>query len=157
MRTRVISRRSLLETGVCALAAVAAVPGTAAALQETGLSEKSENVVRRYYAAWEGKDWRPMDSLLAADFRFTSPVDDHISKSAFKAGCWDTQNTLIERLDLKHVIGAGNDAFVMYVGRTTNGKTFRNVEYLRLRDEKLVAVECYFGAKDNFPSAVSGR
>jgi hypothetical protein len=34
----------------------------------------------------------------------------------------------------------------MYVWRTKNGKTFRNVEYLRLKDEKLKAIECYFVA-----------
>jgi ketosteroid isomerase-like protein len=152
-----MSRRSMIEAGVCALATAAAIPGVSAALPPTGLSQKSEETIRKYYAAWEGKDWRPIDLLLAEDFTFTSPVDDHISKSAFKARCWDTQNAFIKRLDLERVTGAGNDAFVMYVGHTTNGKTFRNVEYLRLSDEKVLAIECYFGAQNNFPSAVSGR
>jgi hypothetical protein len=53
------------------------------------------------------------------------------------------------------VIGTDNEAFVMYVCHTTNGKTFRNVEYLQLRDDKVKAVECYFGGKSSFPSAVS--
>jgi hypothetical protein len=53
------------------------------------------------------------------------------------------------------VIGNGNEAFVMYVCRTKNGKTFRNVEYFRLRDDKVQAIECYFGEKSSFPSAVS--
>ena len=43
----------------------------------------------------------------------------------------------------------------MYVCHTKNGKTFRNVEYLRLKDDKLEAIECYFGAQSSFPSAVS--
>jgi hypothetical protein len=38
--------------------------------------------------------------------------------------------------------------FVMYVGRTKSGKTFRNVGYLQ-------AIECYFGAPSSFPSAAS--
>jgi hypothetical protein len=112
MRTRVMSRRLVLEAGVCALTAGTAAPGIAVALPDTRLNQE---------------------------------------------GCWDTQNTFIERLDLKRISGAGNDAFVLYVGRTTNGKTFRNVEYLRLRDKKVMAIECYFGAQNNFPSAVSGR
>jgi len=29
------------------------------------------------------------------------------------------------------------------------------VEYLQIRDGKIEAIECYFGGKDNFPSAVS--
>ena len=43
----------------------------------------------------------------------------------------------------------------MYVCQTKNGKTFRNVEYFRLRDDKVEAIECYFGAQSSFPSAVS--
>ena len=43
----------------------------------------------------------------------------------------------------------------MYICHTTNGKTLRNVEYLRLRDGKVAAIECYFGAQSSFPSAVS--
>jgi ketosteroid isomerase-like protein len=155
MRKTAMSRRTLLEAGACALAAAATLPEIASAHAETEVRPKNETTVRKYYTAWEGKDWRPLDILLAGDFTFTSPVDDHISKSAFKTRCWDTQNTLIERFDLKRVIGSGNDVFVMYVGHTTNGKTFRNVEYLRLRGEQVDAVECYFGAQNSFPSAVS--
>jgi hypothetical protein len=42
----------------------------------------------------------------------------------------------------------------MYVCRTKNGNTFRNVDYIRLRDDQLEAIECYFGAKSSFASAV---
>ena len=153
-----MSRRTLLEAGACALTAAVAIPQIASARAEAGpgLSPKNEATVRKWYKEWETtKDWQPFDILLADDFTFTSPLDDHISKSAFKADCWDTQIALVERLDLKHVIGTGNEAFVMYVGHTTNGKMFRNVEYLRLRGEQVQAIECYFGAQDSFPSAVS--
>jgi hypothetical protein len=155
MRKRAISRRNVLEAGACALVAAAGAPQMARASGETGLRSKSQAVVRKYYAAWETKDWHPVDILLADDFTFSSPLDDHISKSDFKAGCWDTQIAYIDRFDLKQVIGTGNEAFVMYVCHTTNGKTFRNVEYFQLQEDKVKAVECYFGGKSSFPSAVS--
>src|ERR1700752_2786555 len=138
MRETAMSRRSLLGAGACALAAAAPIPEIASARAEAGLSPKNEGTVRKWYKQWETKDWHPFDILLADDFTFTSPLDDHISKSAFKARCWDTQIAFIERFDLKHVIGTGNEAFVMYVCHTTNGKTFRNVEYLQLRDEQVL-------------------
>jgi hypothetical protein len=155
MRNRAISRRTVLEAGACTLVAAAGVPRMARASAETGLHSKSQQLVRKYYAAWETKDWRPVDILLADDFTFSSPLDDHISKSAFKAGCWDTQIAYIDRFDLRQVIGTDHEAFVMYVCHTTNGKTFRNVEYFQLRTDKVKAVECYFGGKSSFPSAVS--
>jgi ketosteroid isomerase-like protein len=155
MKKRAMSRRTVLEAGAFALVSAAGVPQLARATAETGLRSKSQGIVRKYYAAWETKDWHPIDILLADDFTFSSPLDDHISKSDFKAGCWDTQIAYIDRFDLKQVIGTDNEAFVMYVCHTTNGKTFRNVEYFQLRDDKVKAVECYFGGKSSFPSAVS--
>jgi len=151
-----MSRRTMLEAGACALVAAAAIPQTANSSAETGLSPKSEATIRKWYAAWEQKDWQPVDVLLADDFTFTSANnDDHISKSVFKTRCWESQINFIERFDLQRVFGSGNEALVMYVCRTKNGKTFRNVEYIRLREDKLEGIECYFGAQSSFPSAVS--
>ncbi len=157
MRTTTMARRTLLGTGACALAAAAIIPEIGSALADAGLSQKNEATVRKYYKGWEIKDWHAFDLLLTDDFTFTSPLDAHISKSAFKAGCWDTQIPFIGHFDLEHVAGTGNDAFVMYVCHTTNDKTFRNVEYLRLKGEQVAAVECYFGGQNSYTSAVAGQ
>jgi ketosteroid isomerase-like protein len=158
MGTKMESRRTVLMAGPCALAAAVGIPQIASAHAQAGLNPKNDEIIRRWYAAWEKKDWRPVDALLAEDFTFSSAAgDDHISKSAFKAQCWESQKDLIKRFDLQRVVGSGNEAFVMYICHTTNGKTFRNVEYLRLRDDKVEAIECYFGAQSSFASAVSAR
>jgi ketosteroid isomerase-like protein len=151
-----MSRRTILGAGACVLGAAAVTPPVTSAHAEIGLSPKSDETIRKWYAAWEQKDWRPVDILLSDDFTFTSAAgDDHISKSSFKSKCWESQIGFIERFDLQRVFGSGNEAFVMYVCRTKNGKTFRNVEYFRLKDDKVQAIECYFGAQSSFPSAVS--
>jgi ketosteroid isomerase-like protein len=156
MRETALSRRTLLGAGACALAAAASIPEIARARAEAGPSAKSEALVRKYYAGWEKKDWPAFNMLLTDDFTFSSPVDAHISKSAFKKGCWDTQIALIGHFDLEHVAVSGNDAFVMYLCHTTSDKTFRNVEYLRLKGDRVQAVECYFGGQ-GYPSAVVGQ
>lgn len=157
MRKTAVSRRTMLGGGACALAAAAAIPEMADACPDAELSPQNEAIVRKYYKGWEIKDWRAFDLLLTDDFTFTSPLDARISKSAFKAGCWDTQIAFIGRFDLEHVAGTANDAFVMYLCHTTNGRTFRNVEYLRLKGGQVAAVECYFGGKNTYTSAVAGR
>ena len=158
MKNGAMSRRTILEAGAYVLGVAAGIPQIANAHVETGLSPKSDETIREWYAAWEKKDWRPVDILLTDDFTFTSAAgDDHISKSSFKSKCWESQIGFIERFDLLRVFGSGNEAFVMYVCRTKNGKTFRNVEYFRLKDDKVQAIECYFGAQSSFPSAVSTR
>ncbi len=154
----VMSRRHLLEAGACALTGTLSLPGAASAHAATGLVAANEQVVRNYYAAWEQKDWSPFNILLADNFTFTSANnDDHISKSVFKTRCWETQVGFIKRFDLEQLFGDGNEAFVKYLCHTANDKSFRNVEYLRVRDEKVEAIECYFGAQSSFASAVGEK
>jgi ketosteroid isomerase-like protein len=154
--TIAVSRRNLLATGACALVGAMGLPGAASASASGGQNETNEEIVRKWYAAWEQKDWGPVDSLLADDFTFSSAAgDDHISKSAFKEQCWKTQINFIKHFDLERVSTGADDAFVKYLCHTTNGKSFQNVEYLRIKNGKLQSMECYFGAQSSFPSAVS--
>jgi ketosteroid isomerase-like protein len=149
-----VSRRKLLATGACALVGAVSLPGPASA-SAGGQNLTNDEIVRKWYGAWEKKDLSTFDAMLADNFTFTSAAgDDHISRSTFKTQCWDTQAKLIERSDLERVITSGNEAFVKYLCTTTNGKSFRNVEYLRLRDGKVEALECYFGGA-GYPSAAS--
>jgi len=141
METKTVSRRTVLMANAHA---------------QLELSPKHDEIIRRWYAAWEQKNWPPIDVLLADDFTFSSAAgDDHISKSAFKAQCWETQKNFIKRFELQRIFGSGPEAMVMYICHTTNGKTLRNVEYLRLKDDKVTSIECFFGEQSSFPSAVS--
>jgi ketosteroid isomerase-like protein len=150
-----VSRRDLLARAGALVGAVR-LPGPAStsALGEQSLT--SEQIARKWYAAWEKKDWGPVDSLLADNFTFTSAAgDDHIGKSTFKARCWQTQIDFIEHFELERIMTGGDDALVKYLCHTKNGKSFRNVEYLRIKNGRLESIECYFGAQSSFPSAVS--
>jgi len=154
MTTIGVSRRKALEAGACALAGAAGLLVTASAGAKT-TNTATEEIVRKWYRAWVEKDEPQFEALMTDNFTFSSAAgDDHISRSTFKTQCWDTQAKLIERSDLERVMTNGNEAFVKYLCQTTNGKSFRNVEYLRLRDGKLEALECYFGGA-GYPSAAS--
>jgi ketosteroid isomerase-like protein len=155
MKAPAMSRRTFVGAGTCVIAATAGALGITSAQAATCLSPENEATVRKYYKLWETKDWRPLDMLLADNFTFTSPHgDDHISKSDFKARCWDTQIDHIQRFDLLQVFGSGNAAFVMYDGFTKKNQTFRNVEFMRVQNGKVESIECYFGQNDSFASAV---
>jgi len=151
-----MSRRNLLATGAFALVSAVTLPGQARASALGGHDLTNEEIVHKWYAAWEKKDLDTFNSLLADNFTFTSAAgDDHISKSAFKTQCWDTQVDFIGHFDLERITTGAEDAFVKYLCHTKNGKSFRNVEYLRIKNGKLESIECYFGAQSSFPSAVS--
>ncbi len=156
MTRMTMSRRNLLATGVCALAGAGSLPVSVSASALGGQNLTNEEIIRKWYAAWGNADLGTFDALLADDFTFSSAAgDDHISKSAFKTQCWDTQVNFIGHFDLERITTGAEDAFVKYLCYTKNGKSFRNVEYLRIKNGKLQSIECYFGAQSTFPSAVS--
>jgi ketosteroid isomerase-like protein len=151
-----VSRRNLLATGVGALAVGMGLPPAADAVTSESHNSMNEEIIRKWYTAWVKKDFDTFNDLQADNFTFSSAAgDDHISKSTFKTQCWDTQAPLISSCDLERISTGTDDAFVKYVGHTTNGKSFRNVEYFRIKNGKFESLECYFGAPSNFPSAVS--
>jgi ketosteroid isomerase-like protein len=156
MTSIAVSRRNLLAAGGCALVGAVTLTGPARASASGGRNLANEEIVRKWYAAWGNKDLDTFNALLADDFTFTSAAgDDHISRSAFKTQCWDTQVDFIAGFELERIATGTDDAFVKYLCRTKNGKSLRNVEYLRIRNGKLESIECYFGAQSSFPSAVS--
>jgi ketosteroid isomerase-like protein len=154
VRAITMSRRNLLALGTGALAGAAGLAPLASA--RTARATTTEEIVRRWYKEWEQKDWGPLDVLLAENFTFTSAAgDDHISKSTFKKKCWETQVGFIDHFEIEQLFGHDSEAFVKYLCRTTNGKSFRNVEYLRIGNGKVESIECYFGGQSTYPSAVS--
>jgi hypothetical protein len=74
-------RRNLLATGACALVGAVTLPGLSRASALGGPDLTNEEIIRKWYAAWEKKDLDTFNMLLADNFTFTSAAgDDHISK-----------------------------------------------------------------------------
>ena len=147
-----VSRRNLLVTGACAMVGAASMLGRASASALEGQKLTNEELVRKWYAAWEKRDWGPVDSLLADNFTFSSAAgDDHISKSTFKTRCWETQIDFIKHFDLERVNTGADDAFVKYLCHTKDGKSFRNVEYLKINDGKLRSISAISASNPAFP------
>jgi hypothetical protein len=112
-----------------------------------------EEMIRKYYAGYEKKDWDTTSSLLADSFTFTSPNgDDHIDLRAFHAKCWLGQVEFIDSFELEGIASAGDQAFVTYICRTNRGTSFRNVEVFHFSGEKIGGIECYFGGQHGYPS-----
>lgn len=153
-----VSRRNLVEAGTGVMAGAALLAASSGAHAST--MSANEKFIRGWYRLWETekKDWAPFDEMMADDFTFTSPApDDHISKAEFKKRCWETQINFIQKTDLELVTVKGDEVLVKYLCHTQNGKSFRNVEYFRLRDRKIAVFECYFGGNMTYPSSVSAQ
>ena len=157
MPSTTVSRRSVFALGTSVLAGATVLAGSRVA-HAAGAMPANEIVVRKFFKAWEQKDWGPFDAILADNFTFTSPNgDDHISKESYKKNCWESQKDFVRNFDVELVMVKDSDVFLKYLCHTTNGKSFRNMEYHQVRDGRIEAIECYFGGKSTFASAVGSQ
>ena len=106
----------------------------------------SSDLIRRYFAAFRGDDWSAFEAFLADGFTFTSPHDDHIDKAGFFERCWPHRH-LLRSVELEQIFVQGDELFVRYRAERADGVTFRNVEFMRLDNGKVRAVEVYFGSE----------
>lgn len=103
------------------------------------------NLVKTIFHAYETKDRITCEKMLTDDFTFTSPNnDDHINKDKYFERCWifSEQNPVYE---FEKIAVSGNDVFVLYNCETKTGKKFRNTELFKFDNDKIKAVEVYFG------------
>ena len=102
------------------------------------------HIVHQVYKCYPAKDRATLESLLGADFHFTSPLDNRIDRKTYFERCWPNSETMAA-LDLDRVVVTGEHAYVTYEVRTVSGKRFRNTELLNVSHGKVVDVEVYFG------------
>src|SRR5262245_25129340 len=101
-------------------------------------------VARAAYDAYVRKDRAAIESLLADDYRFTSPLDNSLDRAAYMKVCWPN-SAQFEDFEIVHESEEGERAFVVYEASTRSGKRFRNSELHTVRGGKLAATEVYFG------------
>jgi ketosteroid isomerase-like protein len=105
---------------------------------------KTADLVRRCFAAYQAKDQAAIERLIAADFHFTSPYDDHIDRAAYFARCWPNAGKMQHFRELR-LFAQGDEAFILYEARFEGTETFRNTEFFRTEGDQIKAVEVYFG------------
>src|SRR5207253_9066583 len=105
-----------------------------------------EDTIREYYAAYETKDRKAIEPLLSDDFRFSSPLDDHIDRAAYFRKCWpNSEHT--RAFHIEKLFADDNEAFVLYELEPNTGQKFRNTEFFRIKQGKIAEVEVYFGSE----------
>jgi ketosteroid isomerase-like protein len=106
-----------------------------------------EEIVRANFDAYLSQDRAACEAVLADEFVFTSPQDDHIDRQAFLERCFPTADR-VSRQDLIHVVRAGeHDVFVLYEYDLTSGGTFRNAEVITVAGDRIVEVQVFFGGQ----------
>ena len=102
---------------------------------------------RAIFKSYLAQDRNAADRLLADEFVFTSPQDDHIDKAAFFERCFPTADRLVSQEMLHVVPTEGDDVFVMYEYELKTGGRHRNVEVLTVRDDRITETQVFFGGR----------
>jgi ketosteroid isomerase-like protein len=101
-------------------------------------------IARASYEAYVNKDRSAIEALIASDFRFTSPLDNQLDRATYFARCWPNSQR-IASFRFVRLVPDGDNVFVTYEGRATDGHGFRNTEVLTIRGGQIVNAEVYFG------------
>jgi ketosteroid isomerase-like protein len=101
-------------------------------------------IVRKSFQAYADNDRASIESITAADFHFTSPLDNRIDRATYFARCWPNHEW-ITGFDLIRMIQDGEQVVATYIRQSSRGKPFRNTEIFTVRGGKIVEVEVYFG------------
>jgi ketosteroid isomerase-like protein len=101
-------------------------------------------VARKSYQAYVDKDRAAIESVIADDFHFTSPLDNCLDRATYFSRCWPNSKT-IAAFEFINLVADGERVFVTYEGHSDSGKRFRNTEILTVREGKISDAEVYFG------------
>jgi ketosteroid isomerase-like protein len=111
---------------------------------DQAMTSSAAQVSRAALQAYVDKDRAAIESLIADDFHFTSPLDNALDRKTYFERCWPNSETM-QSFEIVEECGDERRAFVVYEVRSTKGKRFRNAELHTVRGGKLVSVEVYFG------------
>jgi ketosteroid isomerase-like protein len=101
-------------------------------------------VVQAFMRAFQEQDREQADALMAPDFEFTSPQDDHIDKAAWLERCFPSADHFDSASETLQIVEV--DGIVLHrYGYVVDGQRWRNVEATRVIDGKVREVEVYFG------------
>ncbi|MGH3452862.1 MAG: nuclear transport factor 2 family protein [Nocardioidaceae bacterium] len=106
------------------------------------------DVVRMLVQSYLAQDATTADEMIADDFTFTSPQDDHIDKATFFERCFPATTQLASHRLLDVVATDGDDVFLRYEYESLQtGHRHRNVEVHTVRAGRVVEIEVYFGGR----------
>jgi ketosteroid isomerase-like protein len=104
-------------------------------------------IVRASFDAYLAQDRDTAERLIAQDLVFTSPLDDHIDKTAYLERCFPTADRLISQ-EILELAGAGEDGvFILYEYELKTGERHRNTEFITVRGGQLVEIQVFFGGQ----------
>ncbi len=104
-------------------------------------------IVRASLDAYRSQDRGVAAGLLADDFVFTSPQDDHIDKTAYMERCFPTAHRF-RSSNVLYLVSAGDGGvFLLYEYELEHGERYRNAEFISVGNGQIVETQVFFGGR----------
>ncbi|RJT75649.1 nuclear transport factor 2 family protein [Arthrobacter cheniae] len=103
-----------------------------------------QDAVLEFVRAFREQDPTLALSLMAQDFTFTSPQDDHLNRDAWLEQCFPSADHFDLPATTLQIVEVGGVVLHRYE-YIVAGRTYRNVEASRVQDGLVREVEVYFG------------
>ena len=101
-------------------------------------------LAQRSYEAFAAGDRKFFEKHLAEDFTFSNPLDVGLDRAGYFERCWPGAGQG-QKFNFLRFIEHDDEVVVTYEMTKANGEKGRNTEILRVKDNKIVSVEVYFG------------
>jgi ketosteroid isomerase-like protein len=111
------------------------------------MPQSNAETVRAFFASYLAQDRPAAERLVAEEFVFTSPQDDHIDRAAFFDRCFPTADHFKEHELLAVVPADDADVFVLYEYELEDGQRHRNAEVITVRDGRVTESQVFFGGR----------
>jgi ketosteroid isomerase-like protein len=105
------------------------------------------DIVRAVFDAYRSQDRASAERLIAEDFVFTSPQDDHVDRAAYFERCFPTAGRLVFQTTLELVAAGRDGVVILYEYELKTGERHRNAEFLTVRDGRLAEAQVFFGGR----------
>ena len=101
-------------------------------------------LAQRSYEAFAAGDRKFFEQQLAENFTFSSPLDVGLDRAGYFERCWPGA-VQGQKFKFLRLIEHDDEVVVTYELTKRNGEKGRNTEILRVKDNKIISVEVYFG------------
>ena len=102
-------------------------------------------LAQQSYEAFAADDRKFFEQHLAENFTFSSPLDVGLDRAGYFARCWPGSGRG-QKFKFLRLIEHDDEVVVTYKMMKPNGDKGRNTEILRIKDNKIIGVEVYFGS-----------
>jgi ketosteroid isomerase-like protein len=108
------------------------------------MSDNKLQLAQQSYEAFAAGDRKFFEQHLADDFTFSSPLDVRLDCKGYFKRCWPGSGKS-QKFNFLRLIEHDDEVVVTYEMTKPNGDKGRNTEILRIKNDKIVSVEVYFG------------